>query len=749
MVSFALKSNFNYHKRMDTSELLGAAALAEPAQKKHEFEEITESQPASTIDRLQQLEVLKEVADVMREDPAVSSMFDVVRQTPDIFTEIQPVLSRDKEFDSAALPGELHRTFTPLFAGISMSRRGSTLLELAIDRHTDCEAEQLWGLIIKGEAYTSELVVGSGVHAAIYNSERMTADPKVPALTIDGGASAGGQFAGPEGPVWFLNTRTRPEDPDAPNVPGGKGSLNTLERGVLQQSDISGSSYASQDTLALPTQVNHLLYSKVLNRTEVVRVEENNSDESGRPGLYKVTLRCGELEEATVTTDRLVFASGLGDPVTGFENSDQDTQDIIEEEKAKFKRGEDAQIMTFEQFAERVGDESDPFPLRPFGWVAVIGPGDGGAVAAEYLLGSGPSTRMSSTQLDQVQEVFWIGQKAETREEYMQSSRQRYRNLGLEFPVDTKSGYAHRLTPIPTRAYKIERTEDGRIKILHGRRETDGTITHVDDVVVDHVVLATGFKKKTEKICSSVLKPDHEGKVDEFVTVDDGWAIARRYSGTQIYIVGPAAELPVSRQDRDTSPAMKRGKVISKTVAVWASAEETAAAARLLSSQKPDGERPASLTTKQTAKVEPVELPPIDLSNNQQGSQMVAEVAKEKIHSLLPHDANSEDITRLAVGTALHRYVFPESLDSIRLTIQRISESENGWRFDVKTNVGFPQSPEYIRLMDDLIGEPLLQSVLVRLTERSVHSSQTAVLDIPLSMRKVSIGEVEIRVKRR
>lgn len=702
-----------------------------------------------------ELTLLKEVSSVMKDDPAINSMLDVVRQTPDIFAEIQPALARRDEFEATEAADELHRTLTPLLAGIAMSRRGNELLSLALEHHTSEEAKRLWELVKSGDSYVSELVIGSGIHAQIYNSLRMSDDPSVPALTVEASETTGGQFAETEGPVFRTNTRTRPENPALPNVPGSAGSLNNYEGpGVLQQSDITGLAYGSNDTLGLPARVNHMLYSKIINETDVVRVEDNDPAVSKRPGLYAVVLKNKETgEEQSVTTDRIVFASGLGEPETGFETADAQTKAIIEEEFAKYERGEDAQVMTFHHFAKRVGDESDPFPLKPFEWVAVVGPGDSGAVTVEYLLGYGPDTRMSAAQLDRVKEVFWIGQKAQTREELSKVTRLRYINLSLEMPLDSESDYAHRITPINGRAYKLERTEDGRIRVLHGIKAEDGSINPTGEVVVDHLILATGFTKKTDEICASVLDKIDSDTKDEELTTDTGWAVAKRYKGTQIYKIGPAAELLVSSKDVSDSPAMRkeggRGKEIAKTVAVWASSEETAETARMLGPVEAGADRPPSLTTHESAAIPDIELSEFSADSTPQTTQLKMDVPKAAIHSLLRHDAVSEDITRLAVDTSLHEYIFPANLEGLRLTARQLGKTEELTSFEVTVEPSLPETTEYIKMLGDVLSEPMLQAVLVRLTDRSVHSAQTVVLDIPFNSRKVSTGEVEIRVKRR
>lgn len=192
-----------------------------------------------------------------------------------------------------------------------------------------------------------------------------------------------------------------------------------------------------------------------------------------------------------------------------------------------------------------------------------------------------------------------------------------------------------------------------------------------------------------------------------------------------------------------------RGKEIVKTVAIWASAEETAEAARLLSKIKPEGDRSASLTTLETASAPTIELSEFTTTDTPENTQLKIEVPAESIHSLLRHDAVSEDVARLAVGTSLHNYVFPSNLEGLRLTARQLGESFDSTSFEVTVEPSLPETPEYLKMLGSVLTDPMLQSVFVRLTDKSIHSSQTAVLDIPLLSRKVSTGEIEIRVKRR
>ncbi len=711
---------------------------------KHAEEQAAQIEAKNIAQAETQKEVLIDAAEVMRTDPATSTMLDIVRRTPDIFAEIQPILGRRDEFAEAALPHELHRTFTPLFTGIALSRRGRDLLEIAIDHHTDEESEALWNFVQAGHTYVPELMIGSGVHSLIYNAERMLHEPEQQALTVDINRRTGGQFAQPETAVWFLNTRTRPEDPRQHNVPGSAGSLNTLGRGVLQQADLSGAAFASQDTISLATRVDHLLSSRVLNETEVVSVRPNT--EQIKPGAYIVELRRKDGTICSIQTDRIIIASGLGEPITGFEKSDEVTKRIIAEETAKLVTGADAQVMTFEEYAARVGDAGNPFPLQGFSEVAVLGAGDGGAVAAEFLLGFGPALRKSVAQLDRVERLHWVGQKSKTRDEFLMQSRQRYRDLALEFPVD--DAYNHRINPLEGRAYKLERTEDGKIRVFFGVKGDDGEIKPSGEIEVDHIILATGFNDQTDDICEDVLSSISGDEKDELVFSDGQWAVGRRYKGTQIYKIGPAAHLPISEKAKSASPAMRRGKVIDSTPAVWASAPETAELARVLSGQ-PIGEGMENLATIPIVR-ETIILPAYEEGISTDPIRL--EVMPTEVRGVLSADTISEDIVSFAVGEQLHHYHFPDDLKSITMqVIQKEAPDGNqkAYRFEVIVSPALTATPEYKKMLNELLSNSLLRSVFVRLTNKAIDSSQTLTVEIPINNKTIDASMIHLHVQGR
>ncbi len=673
----------------------------------------------------------------LREKPAVLSVIQTVRQTPELWEEVSPVVKRSEDFRESSDEGHSLRTFTGLFAGVAMSERAWALMDVAIDREIKHDSQKIKEALRAGEVYVHTLVMGSGPQAAIYNSTKWAHDPEHPPLTLDASERMGGQFAQPKDAVWELNTRTRPSRESELNLPGRRGSINHLPYGVLQQADITSDVYGTQESLAKAIKVNHLLTSHIATGTKLSKINIIENPTNERPGLYEVELEDTETGEVyKVRTDRVILAAGLGKERTGLENADETTQTILAEEKAKLERGEDAQVLTYGQWAEQVGDVSNPFPLRGHKRVAVVSPMDSGRVAAKYMLGHGGHRRKSSAELDQVEQLVWIGQSNSSREEYMgdMAIRTVYKSLGLEMPLASDPEYNHRIKPVTGRAHRLERHGDA-IRVFVKNKET-GEESHYD---VDQLVLATGFIDTTDELLP-------EGHTDsEFVFDENGQEIARRIVGTEIYKVGPSAKLPISDMQKAMSPAAK-AKGLDTTVAVWATSRHTSELARMHAEQDRNAQIRTDLAATYWREI-PLEVGTFKAAD---GSELTVQVKESELQKGLNPVVSNEDLVKLAVGDLWHNFRFSPELSGVNLRITREADGiSEGVVLRVGSDTVSMEDSNFQAMAEELFKDPVFAAAATRLTDRAANSNQSTEITIPIVDRRVDVGGITANILRK
>jgi hypothetical protein len=430
----------------------------------------------------------------IRRSPELLAAIRTIRSTPDLWDDVAVALTRREELlAAAAAPYQRHRAFTPLLAAIAAVPRAADLLTTAIDDAVDRETNQVRRLLSSPGPFVTELVVGAGIHAAIYNAERQILQRGRDSLTIDARRRIGGQFAAPESPVWRMNSKNRPEQPQLPNLPGTSASLNSMGRCVLQESDISTLAYSTQDHIGFIAHVNNFFATRRLAvRTELADIAPNTEG----LGSLLTTLRYVDTGQTVqLRCDRIIGATGIQLQPPGFaEQDDLTTRQLVTDEQAKPLC--ERRILTYDEFAERFGRRSNAFPLRGLRTVAVVGAGDGGRTVVGKLLGYQTPNAMSVPNLDRPEKVWWWGQPAMSKEEFVDQERCLYSSLGLEFPREQRPGYYHRIRPVARPAEQLQDELDeaghptGRLLVIGGGTRTP----------CDLVVFAVGGQDRTDEI---------------------------------------------------------------------------------------------------------------------------------------------------------------------------------------------------------------------------------------------------------
>jgi NADPH-dependent 2,4-dienoyl-CoA reductase/sulfur reductase-like enzyme len=128
------------------------------------------------------------------------------------------------------------------------------------------------------------IVIGGGLHAAIFAAAYWRKTGKKP-LVVEKEDRLGGVFGISRKPVFYLNSRNRPEvavDPGEVLGPGTRGPLNTIG-GAFELSDISGQEYPPQTDLAYIIRTTLALYARPFTGVQALKIKANGKvDLTGR-----------------------------------------------------------------------------------------------------------------------------------------------------------------------------------------------------------------------------------------------------------------------------------------------------------------------------------------------------------------------------------------------------------------------------------------------------------------------------------
>jgi thioredoxin reductase len=330
-----------------------------------------------------------------------------------------------------------------------------------------------------------EVIIGGGVHAAIYAAVRVKSGYSKP-LVIER-SRVGGAFAYSRAPSWYLNSRNRP---GALGQPSSNAAQNYLPGADLQPAMLSANQYQTNADIAFCARLALASYADVY----IESAEEVSIGGPFDTRRYRVELGDGSY----VYTDRVIEATGLGAPSAVVPT---DVKNAVN-------------FMTFPDFMARM---DNVFPLRGMGRVAVVGGGDSGKVAVEALLGVGPSAHMSVAGLDWIEQVDWYDENLpRTVGSWLDTNGVRSRYWALAPFLNVPSNGRARLRVIAAPAFPSV----GYQSII------------VNELEYDTVIWAAGFRR------SGILSTN--------TTFGD---IARQNDEEEFYKVGPAADLAFSDRE--------------------------------------------------------------------------------------------------------------------------------------------------------------------------------------------------------
>jgi len=457
----------------------------------------------------------------MEAEPAVLTALSEICESPELSAGIRACKKRRGQFSS--------RQHMEL-AGAAMDPDARRCLESSLDTAWDNSGTEYLPL------YAAEVVIGAGLHAAVYCAARVAAGHPKP-LVLEAGKRPGGAFAVSTAPAFWLNSRNRP---GLGGEPGNGESLNYLPGAPLQVADFCSGEFPGNADMALAVRLALALHADVRTGVKVTKVARwMRLAAPGYVSFYTASATPGpSLRDSDVAVTvsggqqiragRVIDTRGLGDA------------------KAAGKP-DGRRILTFAQFMAKMDGE---FPLKGMERVAVIGKGDSAKCAVEALTGLSPQAGMGAATLDWPQRIDWFapGLPGDC-EAWRTQQRGRYQGIGAQLgtrgrvQVTSQQGVAAKIP--------------GGV-MVNGRPYT-------------HAVIAAGYERKDLGLGRSSYVTTGEA--------GEGTKLAVRNALCEYIMAGPVAQLPFT--ERETAAGLALAP--ENQVAIWRLAPRTAALAQMLS----------------------------------------------------------------------------------------------------------------------------------------------------------------------
>lgn len=374
-----------------------------------------------------------------------------------------------------------------------------------------------------------EVIIGGGVHAAIYAASRVASGFPRP-VVLERSKRVGGAFAVSMAPSFYLNSSNKPGQF---GLPGQDGGLNYLPGAPVQPDLLSGREYQTNADIAYAVRAALAMYADVYTGCDVTFISYT--------GLIQYT--CGGVSRE-IQAGRVIDARGLGDP--SFPDMKPDG----------------ISVQTFPQF---MASMDQMFPLQNLDRVAVIGGGDSGKVAVEALLGIGPNAN-SLTGLDYVSGIDWYARTLpQFCEDWRERERGRYARIGTYLPRANREEMTDDYGDTVTETRGDARDPGARVRVIRANGTAVPTLGGA-------LVGSRPYSRAI--VCTGNTLPALGMSPGDFSTVPGD--LARTYAGENIvYRVGPAAELPYTREESDEQYARRP----DNRVAIFRLAPRTAALA--------------------------------------------------------------------------------------------------------------------------------------------------------------------------
>lgn len=524
---------------------------------------------------------------------AVGVAYELIMSDPELSQRAKRMLNGKRELLAVdGLSDTAVRTigrpgWLALFANPTTRTLALNAINDEATRISDVVKSTMDGLNKGDKFFVPTLVLGTGPQAASFMNELARRKPNVKVLAVDTSERlAGGNFDS-LGKMFNLNSREGEDTGDRP-LPGTDETLNKVISQVTP-SDLGGQRWNPAVSVAISSAVgayasgaDFLLGENVLNVTD--GVVSGVQEAQKWPGRYKVVFESGR----ELYTNDVVIGSGLGTERLPF--SDEKSLGLAESERAKVNldtpNNVPQVVTTGDAFrlAQKAVSPRDPYRGKE-NVTLVVGAGDSARTFIELLQGLGPQSAYTGEGKDDTAQrggvgpTLWLTGKDgfASCDEYLAQSRPRYAQLSVALKApDTNS--KPRVEPLRGRLSQIER-EGGRIKATYAMYDSAGSEVGTKSVMVDRVVLATGYTDKLGTTLAGVVGPkgDYKGNLEDIIGQPEGFSepvtVARRLRDQSITFIGAAAgQLPSTKELRG---------VLENKAALFANTPRTQIAASL------------------------------------------------------------------------------------------------------------------------------------------------------------------------
>ncbi len=487
----------------------------------------------------------------LRFGPLGDFVKDFLIEHPDIKKGVSAITKRASKLMERTQSGqEKHRLYAPLISGIMNEPEARAEFMDRLDEAATQKSDELKKeALTEGEVIADIVIIGAGVHSAIFAARVRAENPELRIVVVDEAEKLGGQFRSyGDRPVFSINSRNhRSQKNEKLALPGKDGNLNSFgDKAPIQLTDISAETYPTNVELGDVTAINSFMSSDaMLGVSYMSNVRQTTTDET----TQLVTVSDGE-QTYNIRANQLVIASGIGE------------REIAKKEKPKG-------VWTAEDLFSHFGNSEITFPMDEFVGkrIMIKGGGDTGRVVAELFARLAPKEAYgkSNVQLGGPREIIWYGADFDSKEDFQRTNRPRYQRLAPFIrPADTL--YFDDKTDEQT--FLIPST-DKVISIDENAANGDLEVTTID---------SSGFRdRQTADIvidCTNLSSDIFElfkdqGAIENsigFVPELDQTAEVAKKIGPDITFIGPVAKLPLTRQEKQTFA----DGISENTVAIWA-----------------------------------------------------------------------------------------------------------------------------------------------------------------------------------
>lgn len=413
--------------------------------------------------------------------PEIRALLTVLHEDDSLRHVLKHFVGFKDEFLDSDPVGSSLRVHTPLLVALMHYPSTALPLEYAIQARALAQTRHNLGQIARGNCYVRTSIISGGPAGANLGCRwsELSGGTQEFALLYSG-RHLGGNF-GVSGALedvqagYSLNNRRRAVNIEEPFLPGTANSLFPLVGGPVNEADVGFKTYATANEVRTTVSVNlHVACARnLMPDCDILAVRRNTSD---RPGAYSQILAAGSATGGDqsiyrVTSDRVCFASGIGEPNIACDVRDPFTAKWIDNQLRLPL--EQRQYMRFPEYVQFVYGSNRPAALAKCSKMLVAGDGDSAFVAMGIALGTEGNVQMTKRSLMKLDTIYHVGAKRLTKEAALEGDRDkripplraRYHLVGLHYPRDFDPAYHYVIEPDRGKVTTLSPGPDGGITV--------------------------------------------------------------------------------------------------------------------------------------------------------------------------------------------------------------------------------------------------------------------------------------------